>query len=169
MSMLKRPAAECYASTTTGMRFTCRGHYAKRSDLTAYGTSKLMTIMAHTEMTHRLKGTGLESFICQPGMTSTPVYQKTDKSQVLANVLNAAQKVMGQTEDRGAIPLMYSATAPELAGMHVWACNTLCRLGQLHIQQTCSQKSFPQGISLWLCCNTHLVQHVNLAACPQYI
>lgn len=101
----------------------CRGHYAKRSDLTAYGTSKLMTIMAHTEMTQRLKDTGLESFICQPGMTSTPVYKKTDKSQVLANVLDAAQKVMGQTEDRGAIPLMYAATAPELAGT---TCNFAC-------------------------------------------
>ena len=84
-----------------------------------------MTIMAHTEMTQRLKDTGLESFICQPGMTSTPVYEKTDKTQVLANVLDAAQKVMGQTEDRGAIPLMYTATAPELAGMHP---STLCLL-----------------------------------------
>ena len=74
--------------------------------------------MAHNEMTHRLQGTGLETFICQPGMTSTPVYRKTDKSQVLANVLDAAQKVMGQTEERGAIPLMYTATAPELAGLH---------------------------------------------------
>ena len=75
-----------------------------------------MAIMSHTEMTRRLQGSGLESFICQPGMTSTPVYAKTDKSQVLANVLDAAQKVFGQTEERGAIPLLHSATAPELTG-----------------------------------------------------
>ena len=82
----------------------------------AYGTSKLMTIMSNTEMVRRLKGSGIDSFICQPGMASTPVYGKTDKSHVMANVLDAAQKVMGQTEERGATPLLYTATAPEMSG-----------------------------------------------------
>lgn len=82
----------------------------------AYGTSKLMTIMSNTEMVRRLKGSGIDSFICQPGMSSTPVYGKTDKSHVMANVLDAAQKVLGQTEERGAVPLLYAATAPEMSG-----------------------------------------------------
>ena len=75
-----------------------------------------MTIMSNSEMVHRLKGSGVDSFICQPGMSSTPVYKKTDKSHIMANVLDAAQKVMGQTEERGALPLLYAATAPEMAG-----------------------------------------------------
>ncbi len=83
----------------------------------AYGTSKLMTIMSNTEVVKRLKGSGIDSFICQPGMASTPVYKKTDKSHVMANVLDAAQKVMGQTEERGAVPLLYAATAPEMSGI----------------------------------------------------
>ena len=94
----------------------CRGAQASTSDMKAYGTSKLMTIMSNTEMVRRLKGSGIDSFICQPGMSSTPVYGKTDKSHVMANVLDAAQKVLGQTEERGAVPLLYAATAPEMSG-----------------------------------------------------
>ena len=96
-----------------------RGEHATRSDLTAYGTSKLMTIMSNSEVVRRLKGSGVDSFICQPGMSSTPVYKKTDKSQVLANVLDAAQKVFGQGEERGALPLLYAATAPEMSGTNL--------------------------------------------------
>lgn len=84
--------------------------------MTAYGTSKLMTIMSNIEMVKRLQGSGIDSFICQPGMSSTPVYGKTDKSHVMANVLDAAQKVLGQTEERGAVSLLYAATAPEVSG-----------------------------------------------------
>ena len=98
----------------------CRGVNASISDMQAYGTSKLMTIMSNSEIVRRLQGSRVDSFLCQPGMTSTPVYKKTDKSQVMANVLDAAQKVMGQTEERGAVPTLYAATAPELAGM-MWA------------------------------------------------
>lgn len=72
--------------------------------------------MANSEIVRRMQGTGVDSFLCQPGMASTPVYSKTDKSQVMANVLDAAQKVMGQTEERGAVPTLYAATAPELSG-----------------------------------------------------
>ena len=102
---------------------TCRGAHAASSDMKAYGTSKLMTIMSNTEIIKRLKGSGVESFICQPGMASTPVYGKTDKSHVMATVLDAAQKVMGQTEERGAVPLLHAATAPELSGE---SCIMLC-------------------------------------------
>lgn len=93
-----------------------KGENASGSDMQAYGTSKLMTIMSNSEIVRRLQGSGVDSFLCQPGMTSTPVYKKTDKSQVMANVLDAAQKVMGQTEERGAVPTLYAATAPELSG-----------------------------------------------------
>ncbi|KAL3154197.1 hypothetical protein ABBQ32_013708 [Trebouxia sp. C0010 RCD-2024] len=93
-----------------------KGTHAATSDMTAYGTSKLMTIMSNIEMVKRLQGSGIDSFICQPGMSSTPVYGKTDKSHVMANVLDAAQKVLGQTEERGAVSLLYAATAPEVSG-----------------------------------------------------
>jgi len=93
-----------------------RGEQASTSDMKAYGTSKLMTIMSNSEIVRRLKGSGVDSFICQPGMSSTPVYKKTDKSHVMATVLDAAQTVIGQTEERGAVPLLYAATAPEMAG-----------------------------------------------------
>lgn len=100
----------------SGLVADCRGAQASTSDMKAYGTSKLMTIMSNIEMVRRLKGSGIDSFICQPGMSSTPVYGKTDKSHVMANVLDAAQKVLGQTEERGAVPLLYAATAPEMSG-----------------------------------------------------
>ena len=96
-----------------------RGEQASTSDMKAYGTSKLMTIMSNSEIVRRLKGSGVDSFICQPGMSSTPVYKKTDKSHVMATVLDAAQTVIGQTEERGAVPLLYAATAPEMTGKHV--------------------------------------------------
>lgn len=105
-----------YLILPLGLVADCRGAHASTSDMKAYGTSKLMTIMSNIEMVRRLKGSGIDSFICQPGMASTPVYGKTDKSHVMANVLDAAQKVLGQTEERGAVPLLYAATAPEMSG-----------------------------------------------------
>ena len=93
-----------------------RGEQAAISDMKAYGTSKLMTIMSNSEIVRRLKGSGVDSFICQPGMSSTPVYKKTDKRHVMATVLDAAQTVIGQTEERGAVPLLYAATAPNMTG-----------------------------------------------------
>ena len=129
----------------------CRGAQASTSDMKAYGTSKLMTIMSNTEMVRRLKGSGIDCFICQPGMSSTPVYGKTDKSHVMANVLDAAQKVLGQTEERGAVPLLYAATAPEMSGKPRAVRNlaaamtcTICVHGQLqniisnHVQHQAS-------------------------------
>ncbi|DBB07994.1 TPA: hypothetical protein ACH3X3_009368 [Trebouxia sp. C0006] len=93
-----------------------KGEQASISDMKAYGTSKLMTIMSNSEIVRRLKGSGVDSFICQPGMSSTPVYKKTDKRHVMATVLDAAQTVIGQTEERGAVPLLYAATAPNMTG-----------------------------------------------------
>ena len=115
----------------------CRGAHASTSDMKAYGTSKLMTIMSNTEVVRRLKGSGIDSFICQPGMSSTPVYGKTDKSHVMANVLDAAQKVLGQTEERGAVPLLYAATAPEMSGKP-------CAVQNLAVATTCTIRIYGQ-------------------------
>ncbi len=49
-------------------------------------------------------------------MTSSPVFGKADHGKPQAYVFEAAQALMGQTEERGALPLLYASVAADVAG-----------------------------------------------------
>ena len=53
-----------------------------------YGRTKLFNIMSSTEFNRRLKGTGVESFSCHPGVAKTDLYHpdKMDKDKLTSKV-----------------------------------------------------------------------------------
>lgn len=56
-----------------------------------YGRTKLFNIMSSTEFNRRLKGTGVESFSCHPGVAKTDLYHpdKMDKDKLSSKVIGA--------------------------------------------------------------------------------
>ena len=65
-----------------------RGAKDSNSDMNMYGRTKLFNIMSSTEFNRRLKGTGVESFSCHPGVAQTDLYHpdKMDKSKLSSKV-----------------------------------------------------------------------------------
>jgi len=89
-----------------------------KTDMLQYGSTKLMDLMAAKEMNERLKGTGVESFACHPGLARTDIVRdpKADHSKAASVITDWASWVVGQTAEEGAVALLYTATAPELTG-----------------------------------------------------
>ena len=69
----------------------CRGAKDTKSDMNMYGRTKLFNIMSSTEFNRRLKGTGVESFSCHPGVAKTDLYApgKMDKDKLSSKVRDA--------------------------------------------------------------------------------
>ena len=65
-----------------------RGAKDSNSDMNMYGRTKLFNIMSSTEFNRRLKGTGVESFSCHPGVAKTDLYHpdKMDKDKLSSKV-----------------------------------------------------------------------------------
>ncbi|EFN52744.1 hypothetical protein CHLNCDRAFT_138321 [Chlorella variabilis] len=92
------------------------GEWARDSDLWQYSNSKLYCLMSAREMAKRLKGSGVDVLATQPGLVSTPLYDRTAPEKVTSWLFTAAARVMGQSPSRGAYSLVYAAGAPELDG-----------------------------------------------------
>ncbi len=71
-----------------------RGSKDKNSDMDMYGRTKLFNIMSSTEFNRRLKGTGVESFSCHPGVAKTDLYapEKMDKDKLTSKVMSSKRK-----------------------------------------------------------------------------
>jgi NAD(P)-dependent dehydrogenase (short-subunit alcohol dehydrogenase family) len=93
-----------------------KGTQKGSSDAQVYGLSKLMNIMVAKALNEKLKGTGVEAFSAHPGITSTPLFSKTDKSKPVGAAVSVLEKIVGQDAERGASPLLYAAASPEVEG-----------------------------------------------------
>ena len=54
--------------------------------------------------------------MCAAGITSTPLFDKTDKTKPMGAFVSTLNPLVGQPEERGASPLLYAAASPELDG-----------------------------------------------------
>ncbi|KAK9861824.1 hypothetical protein WJX84_007134 [Apatococcus fuscideae] len=81
-----------------------------------YAQTKLMNIMIAKDMNKRLEGTGIDVIACQPGVSHSAIYSKADTSKPDVKAIDINQKLAGQSQERGAIPLLYCCTAPDLQG-----------------------------------------------------
>lgn len=50
------------------------------------------------------------------GVSHSSIYEKADTSKADVKAIDINQKLAGQSQERGSIPLLYSCTAPELQG-----------------------------------------------------
>jgi hypothetical protein len=53
------------------------------------------------------------------GISSTEVFDKTDKKKPMGAFVSSINPLVGQAPERGASPLLYAAASPELTGMHM--------------------------------------------------
>ncbi len=99
----------------------CRGAQAKRSDYMCYANSKLLLMMFCGELQRRLRSAGstIDCMSAHPGISSTDIFRKQDKSKPSANVLDLlGNNVLAriQPPERGCHSMLYAATEPALTG-----------------------------------------------------
>jgi NAD(P)-dependent dehydrogenase (short-subunit alcohol dehydrogenase family) len=88
----------------------------------AYGQSKLANVLFAYELQRRLRGAGIEdvtSVACHPGYAATNLQQRGPEqagSTLRLWGMKAANAVVAQDAEAGALPLLYAATAPDIDG-----------------------------------------------------
>ena len=87
--------------------------------LAAYGNSKLGCLMLAYEWQRRFDraGSGLRSVAAHPGYTATELIRRSDR-RVADRVFQLGNSIpgVGLTPDQGALPVLYAATVPDIAG-----------------------------------------------------
>ncbi|KMO27575.1 short-chain dehydrogenase [Methylobacterium variabile] len=93
----------------------------------AYRQTKLAMLMFGLELDRRLRarpgaaGPAVRSIPAHPGVAATAIARRGDRAGPLAQRAGAAiLGLIGQSAARGALPLLYAATAPEAEGGHYY-------------------------------------------------
>jgi NAD(P)-dependent dehydrogenase (short-subunit alcohol dehydrogenase family) len=83
----------------------------------AYGQSKLANLLFALELDRRLRAAGstVKSLAAHPGWAATNL-QYAGPPAVDAAFMHVGNKVIAQSEDKGALPTLYAATEPGLEG-----------------------------------------------------
>lgn len=85
----------------------------------AYRQTKLAMLMLALELDRRLRAAGsdIRSIAAHPGIAATAIARRGDRAGPLAARIGAGLLgLVGQSAARGALPLLYAATAPEAEG-----------------------------------------------------
>ena len=88
----------------------------------AYGQSKLANLLFAYELQRRLESAGVTDTIsvaCHPGYAATNLQYRGPKqegSTLRMGLMKVANTVFGQSAEKGALPLLYAATAPGVQG-----------------------------------------------------
>ena len=88
----------------------------------AYGQSKLANLLFAYELQRRLETAGIagtKSVACHPGYADTDLQYRGPResgSRVRYAMMWVANAVLGQPPERGVLPLLYAATAPDVEG-----------------------------------------------------
>jgi NAD(P)-dependent dehydrogenase (short-subunit alcohol dehydrogenase family) len=82
----------------------------------AYGQSKLANLLFTYELQRRLTAAGStrKAFAAHPGYAATNLQSHTDSIQ--DRLMNVTNRIIAQSARMGALPALYAATVPELAG-----------------------------------------------------
>ncbi|MGX7706052.1 oxidoreductase [Methylobacterium sp. Gmos1] len=89
----------------------------------AYRQTKLAMLMFALELDRRLRAAGspVRSVAAHPGVAATSIARRGDRAGPLATRIGAGLLgLLGQSAARGALPLLYAATAPEAEGGHYY-------------------------------------------------
>jgi len=88
----------------------------------AYAQSKLANLLFALELDRRLDDTGVDdvvSLACHPGWAATNLQRRGPEQQgskVRLVGMQVANTLLAQDAEQGALPLLYAATAPDVAG-----------------------------------------------------
>ena len=95
---------------------------AKYNPGKAYGQSKLADLMFALALDRRARAAGskLVSVAAHPGIATTGFIAATEMPAIVARAANALVGLFGQDSARGALPGLYAATMPGVAGGQYW-------------------------------------------------
>lgn len=85
----------------------------------AYRQSKLALLMFALELDRRLKaaGSGIAALAAHPGLAVTEVFRRGDRAGAFQRAAGRILfSLVGQSAARGALPILYAATAPDASG-----------------------------------------------------
>ena len=88
----------------------------------AYGRSKLANVLFGYELDRRLRGAGVDgvtSVVCHPGYAATNLQLRgpeAEGSRLRALAMRAANALVAQSAGKGALPMLYAATSPDIDG-----------------------------------------------------
>jgi len=87
----------------------------------AYGQSKLANLLFTYELDRRLKEKDIEveSVGCHPGVSDTNLFRegpKMEHSKIKLYLGKIFSKILGQSPDKGCLPMLYAATSEEIEG-----------------------------------------------------
>ena len=83
----------------------------------AYQQSKLANALFGLELDRRLRAAGspVISVLAHPGYTATNL-QSTGPTGVMKHLMSVSNRIVAQSADKGALPTLYAATAPDVDG-----------------------------------------------------
>ncbi len=117
----------------------------------AYGQSKLANLLFAFELARRASGTALVSVAAHPGYAATnlqfagPAHLYERASMAVMN------RVIAQDADMGALPALYAATMPDVAGGSYWGPDGLAEMRGYPHQVTAAGRAYDEeaGRRLW--------------------
>lgn len=122
----------------------------------AYGQSKLANLLFAYELQRRLEAAGADaiSVACHPGYAATNLQYRGPKetgSRLRLGLVKAANAVLAQPAAKGCLPLLYAATAPDVAGGEFYGPGGLLNMRGSPERQASSDASYDEAdaAELW--------------------
>jgi NAD(P)-dependent dehydrogenase (short-subunit alcohol dehydrogenase family) len=117
----------------------------------AYGQSKLADLMFAYELDRRLQrsGSAVRSVAAHPGYAATELQSGTESPA--ERIMALGNRLIAQSAERGALPLVYAATMPDVPGGGYWGPDGLAELTGHPTRVSSSRSSRDAGTAarLW--------------------
>ncbi|WP_299235878.1 oxidoreductase [Natronomonas sp.] len=119
----------------------------------AYAQSKLANVLFAYELDRR-HGDRLSSLACHPGWAATNLQRRGPErmgSRLRALGMRAANRLFAQSPKRGALPLLYAATAPDVSGGEYIGPDGFLNMRGYPEPQRSSERSYDEALAerLW--------------------
>ena len=117
----------------------------------AYGQSKLANLLFAYELQRRLEIAGITDAIsvaCHPGYAATNLQYRGPEasgSRLRLALMKAANAVVAQSAEKGCLPLLYAATAPDVTGGEYYGPGGLLNMRGSPEKQTSSEASYDES------------------------
>ncbi len=123
----------------------------------AYGQSKLANLLFAYELQRRLEAADITDTIsvaCHPGYAATNLQYrgpKQEESTLRMAVMKVANAIVGQSAQRGALPLLYASVAPDVQGGDYYGPDGFMNMRGTPEKQSSNEASYDQSVAkrLW--------------------
>ncbi|WP_380675664.1 oxidoreductase [Salinigranum sp. GCM10025319] len=122
----------------------------------AYAQSKLANVLFAYELDRRCRNAEIDvtSVACHPGYAATNLQRRgpeAEGSRLKAAVMEVANAVFAQSASKGALPLLYAATAPDVSGGDYVGPGGLLNMRGHPEKQRSSERSYDRDVAerLW--------------------